>query len=191
MVRSGTFTGTPSDEGKRAVAQDAERRGIGSAAVTYRLRDWLISRQRYWGTPIPIIHCPSCGLVPVPDDQLPVVLPYDVDFKPGGGSPLAAKRDFIETTCPTCGGVAERDADTMDTFVDSSWYMYRYLDPTIATAFMNEAVARCWLPVTRYTGGIEHAILHLLYARFVCKALATAGILTPTNPSRPCSIRAR
>jgi len=172
MVRSGRFTGLSSDEGKRAVTEEAERRHIGAAAVTYRLRDWLISRQRYWGTPIPIVHCPKCGPVPVPEDQLPVELPYDVEFTPDGGSPLARKRDFIETTCPKCSGTAERDADTMDTFVDSSWYMYRYPDPKDSQHFMNTDVARKWLPVTRYTGGIEHAILHLLYARFVCKALA-------------------
>ena len=182
MVRSGALSGTPSEEGKRAIAQEAERRGIGAASVTYRLRDWLISRQRYWGTPIPIIHCPKCGPVAVPDEQLPVELPYDVEFTPDGGSPLARKRDFIETTCPKCSGPAERDADTMDTFVDSSWYVYRYPDPNDSTRFMNEAIARKWLPVTRYTGGIEHAILHLLYARFVCKALADMGALWFREP---------
>ena len=182
MVRSGRFSGLASGEGQRAIADDAKDRGIGAAAVTYRLRDWLISRQRYWGTPIPIIHCPACGIVPVPEDQLPVELPYDVEFTPDGGSPLARKRSFIETTCPTCSGPAERDADTMDTFVDSSWYIYRYPDPKTDSAFMNEAVARKWLPVTRYTGGIEHAILHLLYARFVCKALADMGHLWFREP---------
>ena len=182
MVRSGRFSGLPSDEGTRAVADDAKARGIGAASVTYRLRDWLISRQRYWGTPIPIVHCPACGIVPVPEEQLPVELPYDVEFTPDGGSPLARNRSFIETTCPACSGPAERDADTMDTFVDSSWYIYRYPDPKIDSAFMNEAVARKWLPVTRYTGGIEHAILHLLYARFVCKALADMGHLWFREP---------
>jgi len=182
MVRSGRFSGLASGDGIRAIDADAAERGIGATSVTYRLRDWLISRQRYWGTPIPIVHCPACGIVPVPEDQLPVELPYDVEFTPDGGSPLARKRDFIETTCPTCSGPAERDADTMDTFVDSSWYIYRYLDPKIDTAFMNEAVARKWLPVTRYTGGIEHAILHLLYARFMCKALADMGYLWFREP---------
>ena len=182
MVRSGRFSGMTSEEGKRAVAEDAKERGIGGPSVTYRLRDWLISRQRYWGTPIPIVHCSSCGIVPVPEDQLPVELPYDVEFTPDGGSPLARKRSFIETTCPSCSGPAEREADTMDTFVDSSWYIYRYPDPRIDTAFMNEAVAKKWLPVTRYTGGIEHAILHLLYARFVCKALADLGHLWFREP---------
>ncbi|HEX4743656.1 MAG TPA: leucine--tRNA ligase [Candidatus Limnocylindria bacterium] len=182
MVRSGGFTGLSSEEGKQAIAKDAERRHIGGASVTYRLRDWLISRQRYWGTPIPIIHCPACGTVPVPDDQLPVELPYDVEITPDGGSPLARKRDFIETTCPQCSGPAERDADTMDTFVDSSWYMYRYPDPNDSRRFMNPEIARKWLPVTRYTGGIEHAILHLLYARFICKALADMGELWFREP---------
>ncbi len=182
MVRSGPFTGQPNEEGKKTVAAEAKRRGIGAASVTYRLRDWLISRQRYWGTPIPIIHCPACGPVAVPYDQLPVELPYDVEFTPGGGSPLARKREFIETTCPKCAGKAERDADTMDTFVDSSWYVYRYPDPNDSTHFMNMEVASKWLPVTRYTGGIEHAILHLLYARFVCKALADMGELWFREP---------
>ena len=182
MVRSGPFTGLPNEEGKQAVAAEAEKRGIGAPSVTYRLRDWLISRQRYWGTPIPIVHCPACGIVPVPLDQLPVELPYDVEFTLGGGSPLARKRDFIETTCPKCAGKAEREADTMDTFVDSSWYIYRYPDPKDSQHFMNREVAAKWLPVTRYTGGIEHAILHLLYARFVCKALADMGELWFREP---------
>ena len=182
MVRSGAQSGLSSDDGKRAIADEAKRRGIGAASVIYRLRDWLISRQRYWGTPIPIIHCAACGAVPVPYDQLPVELPYDVEFTPGGGSPLARKREFIETTCPKCAGPAERDPDTMDTFVDSSWYIYRYPDPNDSQHFMNKEVASKWLPVTRYTGGIEHAILHLLYARFVCKALADMGELWFREP---------
>ncbi|HVE71853.1 MAG TPA: leucine--tRNA ligase [Thermoanaerobaculia bacterium] len=182
MVRSGPHSGTQSETGKTRVTEEARSRRIGDSSVTYRLRDWLISRQRYWGTPIPIVHCPTCGAVPVPYDQLPVELPYDVEFTPGGGSPLGRKRDFIETTCPRCGGAAERDPDTMDTFVDSSWYVFRYPDPTIDSAFMNDVAARKWLPVSRYTGGIEHAILHLLYARFVTKALADMGYLWFREP---------
>ena len=183
MVRSGPFAGTRSEEGKGAVAEEARRRGVGAPAVTYRLRDWLISRQRYWGTPIPIVYCDSCGQVPVPYDQLPIVLPRDVEFTGRGGSPLAHVASFVNTTCPRCGKPAKRDTDTMDTFVDSSWYMYRYLDPKIDTAFMNKAVGRRWLPVAQYTGGIEHAILHLLYMRFVCKALRDLGELWFDEPA--------
>ncbi|MBI3522276.1 MAG: leucine--tRNA ligase [Chloroflexi bacterium] len=175
LVRSGAFTGLANDEAKRKIAADAKARGIGNAAVTYRLRDWLISRQRYWGTPIPIIYCPTCGTVPVPEKDLPVVLPRDVQFTGRGGSPLASVAAFVNTTCPKCGGAAKRDTDTMDTFVDSSWYVYRYPDPKFDRFFMNVGVAKKWLPVRRYTGGIEHAILHLLYARFVCKALRDLG----------------
>ncbi len=182
MVRSGRFDGVSSEDGKRAVAAEAKRRGIGEAAVTYRLRDWLISRQRYWGTPIPIVYCERCGVVPVPEDQLPVVLPRNATFTGRGGSPLASLPEFVNTLCPKCDGPAKRDTDTMDTFVDSSWYVYRYPDPKIDTRFMNESVARRWLPVARYTGGIEHAILHLLYARFVCKALRDLGYLWFDEP---------
>jgi leucyl-tRNA synthetase len=182
MVRSGPFTGTPSEAGKRAVAADAKKRGIGGPSVTYRLRDWLISRQRYWGTPIPIVHCDTDGAVPVPYDQLPVELPRDVEFTGRGGSPLARVESFVNTTCPKCGKPAHRDTDTMDTFVDSSWYMYRYVDPKIDTAFMNKAIGRKWLPVKQYTGGVEHAILHLLYMRFMTKALRDLGELWFDEP---------
>ncbi|HEV8229614.1 MAG TPA: leucine--tRNA ligase [Candidatus Limnocylindria bacterium] len=175
MVRSGPFSGTRSEAGKPAVATEAKRRGIGGPSVTYRLRDWLISRQRYWGTPIPIVHCEECGAVPVPYDQLPVELPRDVEFTGRGGSPLAHVASFVNTTCPRCGKPAHRDTDTMDTFVDSSWYMYRYVDPKIDTAFMNKEIGRKWLPVQQYTGGVEHAILHLLYMRFMTKALRDLG----------------
>src|SRR6266545_3743837 len=182
MVRSGPFTGTRSEAGKQSVAEDARRRGIGKPAVTYRLRDWLISRQRYWGTPIPIVHCDTDGAVPVPYDQLPVELPRDVEFTGRGGSPLAHVPAFVNTTCPKCGKPARRDTDTMDTFVDSSWYMFRYVDPKIDTAFMNKAVGRKWLPVKQYTGGVEHAILHLLYMRFMTKALRDLGELPFDEP---------
>src|SRR5207247_7503462 len=136
MVRSGPFAGVRSEEGKKKVAEEAKKRGIGGPSVTYRLRDWLISRQRYWGTPIPIVHCPTDGAVPVPYDQLPVELPRDVEFTGRGGSPLAHVPAFVNTTCPKCGKPARRDTDTMDTFVDSSWYMYPYVDPKIHTAFL-------------------------------------------------------
>jgi leucyl-tRNA synthetase len=182
MVRSGTFSGTRSEVGKTSVAAEAKKRGIGGSSVTYRLRDWLISRQRYWGTPIPIVHCDTCGAVPVPYEQLPIELPRDVEFTGRGGSPLARVESFVNTTCPKCGKAARRDTDTMDTFVDSSWYMYRYVDPKIDTAFMDKDLGRKWLPVKQYTGGVEHAILHLLYMRFVTKALRDLGELWFDEP---------
>jgi leucyl-tRNA synthetase len=182
MINSGPFDGTPSAEGKQRVAAMAKEQGWGDRAVTYRLRDWLISRQRYWGTPIPIIHCPSCGMVPVPDEQLPVELPEDVDFQPHGESPLARHAGFINTTCPKCGGAAKRDADTMDTFVDSSWYMWRYPNPRYTESFADPEANRRWSPVDQYTGGAEHAVLHLLYARFVTKALRDLGYLWFDEP---------
>ena len=184
MVRSGPFTGRASDDGKTAVAAEATKRGIGGPAVTYRLRDWLISRQRYWGTPIPVIYCDTDGAVPVPYADLPVVLPRDARFDPEGGNPLARVESFVNTTCPRCGKAARRETDTMDTFMDSSWYMYRYVDPKIETAFLNKEVGRRWLPVDMYAGGIEHAILHLLYMRFVCKALRDLGELWFDEPAR-------
>ena len=183
MVRSGPFTGTSSLAGKKAIAAEAKKRGIGGPSVIYRLRDWLISRQRYWGTPIPIVHCETDGAVPVPFDQLPVELPRNVEFTGRGGSPLAHVPDFVNTTCPKCGKPARRDTDTMDTFVDSSWYMYRYVDPKIDTAFMNKELGKKWLPVHQYTGGVEHAILHLLYMRFITKALRDLGELWFAEPA--------
>ncbi len=183
IVRSGPFTGKRGEEGKKAVADEAKRRGIGGPSVTYRLRDWLISRQRYWGTPIPIMYCEHCGTVPVPYEQLPVVLPRDVEFTGRGGSPLTHVRSFVDTTCPKCGEPARRDTDTMDTFVDSSWYMYRYVDPKYDKAFMNKDLGKKWLPVQQYTGGVEHAILHLLYMRFMAKALSDLGELWFDEPA--------
>ena len=183
LVRSGPFTGRRSEDAKAAIAEDAKRRGIGGASVTYRLRDWLISRQRYWGTPIPIVYCQTDGVVPVPYDQLPVVLPRDAEFSYEGGNPLARVEAFVKTTCPKCGKPARRETDTLDTFMDSSWYMYRYVDPKIATVFMNKAIGKEWLPVDQYTGGIEHAILHLLYMRFVCKGLRDIGELWFDEPA--------
>jgi leucyl-tRNA synthetase len=177
MVHSGPFDGLPSEEGKRAVAALAKENGWGEAAVTYRLRDWLISRQRYWGTPIPIVHCPEHGTVGAPEDQLPILLPEDVDFQPRGESPLARHPGFVNTTCPRCGRAAKRETDTMDTFVDSAWYMWRYPNPRYANGFADPEANRRWSPVDQYTGGAEHAVLHLLYARFFTKALRDLGLL--------------
>ncbi|MDQ4005873.1 MAG: leucine--tRNA ligase [Actinomycetota bacterium] len=182
MVESGPFDGTPSPEGIPKVIRWLEEQGKGRGAVSYRLRDWLISRQRYWGCPIPIIHCPTDGEVPVPEDQLPVELPHDVDFAPKGVSPLAAHEGFVNVSCPRCGRAAKRDTDTMDTFVDSSWYYFRYLSPNDDTrAFDPEAVEE-WMPVDQYTGGIEHAILHLLYSRFFTKVLNDMGMVPFREP---------
>jgi leucyl-tRNA synthetase len=177
MVNSGPFDDTPSEEGKARVTAWLEERGMGRAAVTYRLRDWLISRQRYWGTPIPIIHCENCGTVPVPEEDLPVLLPEDAEFMPTGESPLKRDPGFYSAECPRCGGPATRETDTMDTFVDSSWYWYRYLSPHYGEGPFDPQRGEKWLPVDLYTGGIEHAILHLLYARFWTKVMRDLGLL--------------
>jgi leucyl-tRNA synthetase len=182
MVNSGPFDGERSPESIAKVAAWLESEGRGRPTVTFRLRDWLISRQRYWGAPIPIVHCERCGEVAVPDDQLPVLLPEEVDFQPGGESPLARHPTWSATTCPSCGGDARRDTDTMDTFVDSSWYFYRYCSPGYEDGpFRAEDVER-WMPVGQYTGGVEHAILHLLYSRFFCKVLFDLGMVSFVEP---------
>jgi leucyl-tRNA synthetase len=182
MVNSGPFDGVRSPEGIPHVIAWLEQQGKGRAAISFRLRDWLISRQRYWGAPIPIIHCPACGEVPVPDEDLPVLLPDDVDFRPGGESPLARHEAFVNVTCPRCAGAARRDTDTMDTFVDSSWYFFRYCSPHEDTRpFDPEAVA-LWMPVGQYTGGVEHAILHLLYSRFLTKVLHDMDLVSFVEP---------
>jgi len=155
---------------------------LGKAKVNYRLRDWLISRQRYWGTPIPIIHCESCGEVPVPYENLPVELPYEVEFKHDGGSPLAGNSDFVNTTCPKCGKPAKREVDTMDTFVDSSWYYLRYLNPKVSDKIFDSDLADKWTPVDTYVGGAEHATMHLLYARFIHKFLRDLGLINSDEP---------
>jgi len=181
-VDSGPFSGLPNRESVARMTAYAEEQGFGKAMVHFRLRDWLISRQRYWGAPIPIVHCPSCGTVPVPESDLPVRLPEDVEFKPTGESPLTASDAFMQTTCPRCGEAARRESDTMDTFVDSSWYFLRYLSPHDETQAFDPALCNRWLPVDQYIGGVEHAILHLLYARFFTKALHDFGLLGFDEP---------
>ncbi|HET9919007.1 MAG TPA: leucine--tRNA ligase [Ktedonobacteraceae bacterium] len=182
MVNSGTFNGTPTDEAIAKVTRYLEEQGVGKFMVTYRLRDWLISRQRYWGAPIPIVYCPEHGTVPVPEEQLPVWLPDNVQFKSTGESPLRYEPEFVNTTCPICGGPATREADTMDTFICSSWYFLRYADPhNSEQAWSMEEMTR-WLPVDQYVGGAEHAVMHLLYARFFVKALRDMGYLNFNEP---------
>jgi len=182
MVNSGEFNGLRSDDGIIKVIKYLEENNFGKGKINYRLRDWLISRQRYWGTPIPIINCPKCGEVPVEEIDLPVVLPYDVDFKLGGESPLARNEKFINVKCPSCGSDAKRDPDTMDTFVDSSWYYLRYLNPKISISAFDENLAKKWTPVDMYVGGAEHAVMHLLYARFFHKFLRDIGMVNSDEP---------
>ncbi|HEY6541881.1 MAG TPA: leucine--tRNA ligase [Ktedonobacteraceae bacterium] len=182
MVNSGPFNGTPADEAIAQVTRYIEEQGIGKFTVSYRLRDWLISRQRYWGAPIPIVYCPTHGIVPVPEDQLPVILPEHVQFKPTGESPLRYEPDFYNTTCPVCGGPATRETDTLDTFMCSSWYFLRYADPHNEEQAWSEAALERWLPVDQYIGGAEHAVMHLLYARFFIKALRDMGHLHFDEP---------
>ena len=181
LVASGPFTGMESEAAKQAIITNAEEKGFGRAQVTYRLRDWGISRQRYWGAPIPVIHCPACGIVPVPAEQLPVVLP-GTDREGGSHAPLHQQEEFIATTCPKCGGAARRETDTMDTFVESSWYFARYTCPDCATSPLDATQAQYWLPVDQYIGGVEHAILHLLYSRFFTKILRDLGYLSIDEP---------
>jgi leucyl-tRNA synthetase len=183
-VNSGPLDGLGKTEAIEAITKVLVERGTGGPAVNYRLRDWLISRQRFWGTPIPIVHCPECGEVPVPLEQLPVELPSaaGLDLKPKGTSPLGAAEDWVRTTCPRCGEAARRDTDTMDTFVDSSWYYLRFVDPTDATRAFDPEKVREWLPVDQYVGGVTHAILHLLYSRFFTKVLFDMGLLDFNEP---------
>jgi leucyl-tRNA synthetase len=182
LINSGEFSGMAAPDGAAAIIARLEADGHGTGTIAYRLRDWLLSRQRYWGCPIPVVHCKNCGIVAVPDDQLPVILPDIKDFAPRGRSPLAAAEDWVRTQCPACGAPASRETDTMDTFVDSSWYYMRYADPHNDTAPFSREAVDAWLPVDQYIGGVEHAILHLMYARFFTKALYDLGYVGFTEP---------
>jgi leucyl-tRNA synthetase len=182
LVNSGDFSGTKADEAIGSIISWLQSEGLGEASIHYRLRDWLLSRQRYWGCPIPIVYCDECGIVAVPEDQLPVELPEIEDYAPKGRSPLATAEDWVATKCPRCDGPARRETDTMDTFVDSSWYFIRYLDPQNSERAWDRAVADHWMPVDQYIGGVEHAILHLMYARFFVKALTDLDELAVQEP---------
>lgn len=182
-VNSGPYSGLTTEAAMEKMAADAEAGGFGKKETIYRLRDWGISRQRYWGTPIPVIYCPKDGMVPVPDTDLPVVLPANPKLTGEGESPLATDPDFVNVKCPKCGGPARRETDTMDTFVDSSWYFYRYCDPKNETAPYDAAKVRYWFPIDQYIGGITHAILHLLYSRFWCKVMRDIGLIEHSEPA--------
>ena len=182
LVNSGLISGLTPPKAIERISDEIERLGIGKKTVRYRLRDWLISRQRYWGTPIPIIYCPKCGLVPVPEKDLPVELPVDVEFTGREGNPLSRHEAFVNVNCPQCGSKSRRETDTMDTFVDSSWYYARFLSAHDDTRIFDTKLANRWLPVDQYIGGIEHAILHLLYARFICRALHDLGLIAHEEP---------
>jgi len=183
MVNSGQFTGLPSPEGKEKIADWLEERKVGVRTVQYRLRDWLISRQRYWGTPIPMLYCDKDGIVPVPYEDLPVLLPEDAEFRPTGESPLLINESFVNATCPRCGGPARRETDTMDTFMDSSWYFLRYTDPHYdAPPGFDPEKAAYWMPVDQYMGGVEHAVMHLLYSRFFMRVLRDLGLTEYSEP---------
>ena len=182
QINSGPFSGLPNTVAKERIADYLEEQGIGHRAVNYRLRDWLVSRQRYWGTPIPIVYCEACGAVPVPEDQLPVLLPEVPDYTPGGRSPLENVPEFVNTVCPQCGTPAQREVDTLATFVDSSWYYLRYPSPHYGDGPFDPEAVSYWLPVDKYVGGIEHATLHLLYARFITKVLYDMGLVNFEEP---------
>jgi leucyl-tRNA synthetase len=182
MVNSGEFNGLPSEQGYKAICALLEEKGWGKQTVIYRLRDWLISRQRYWGAPIPMVYCDKCGIVPLPEEDLPVLLPPDAEFKPTGESPLKYCQSFVNTTCPKCSGPARRETDTMDTFMCSSWYFLRYTSPKTRDIPFDTAKVKYWLPVDLYTGGAEHAVMHLFYTRFFMKALRDMGLVDFDEP---------
>jgi leucyl-tRNA synthetase len=182
LVNSGRYNTMSAPDAMRAIVADLEAKGLGRPAVTYRLRDWLISRQRYWGTPFPIVYCETDGIVPVPDDQLPVLLPETADYQGSGVSPLTHDESFLATSCPRCGGPARRETDTMDTFIDSSWYWFRFLSPRKDDGPLDRAMVDAWTPVPQYTGGAEHAVMHLLYSRFFTKAMADCGLVGHREP---------
>jgi len=182
MVNSAGYEGMTNAKAGRAIVEALQADDLGESAVQYRVRDWLVSRQRYWGCPIPIVHCDECGIVPVPEAELPVLLPDIEDYAPKGVSPLAAATSWVEVACPSCGGPGRRETDTLDTFIDSSWYYLRYCDPDNVTAPFSEHAIEAWMPVDQYIGGVEHAILHLLYSRFLCKALTDIGVLSLSEP---------
>jgi leucyl-tRNA synthetase len=182
VENSGEFSKLTSEDARARMSAKARREGFGEKAITFRIKDWGVSRQRYWGTPIPVIHCPKDGIVPVPEDQLPVVLPTDVEITGTGRSPLENVPDFLNTTCPKCGGPARRETDTMDTFVDSSWYFYRYCDAHNHKAPFDSAKIAYWFPIDQYIGGVEHAILHLIYSRFWTKMMRDIGIISNDEP---------
>ena len=182
MVNSAKFDGMQSSDAKEAIADFLEEQGKGAKTVNYRLRDWGISRQRYWGNPIPVIYCADCGVVPVPEKDLPVVLPKDVAFSGEGGSPLARMEAFVNCSCPACGKAARRETDTMDTFVQSSWYFLRYCSPDFKDGILDRDAVDHWMSVDQYIGGIEHAVLHLLYARFFTKVMRDLGHVSADEP---------
>jgi leucyl-tRNA synthetase len=182
LVNSGPYSGLECQEAIERMTRDAEAKGFGRGTVQFRIKDWGISRQRYWGTPIPIVYCEKDGVVPVPEKELPVILPKDVKLTGEGQSPLARSPEFVNTNCPKCGSPARRETDTMDTFVDSSWYFYRYTDPRISSAMINQDAVRYWFPVDQYIGGIEHAILHLIYMRFFTKVMQDIGMVDFPEP---------
>jgi len=182
LVNSAEFDGMPAEEAKKAIVDKLHHDGLGAPAVSHRLRDWSFGRQRYWGCPIPIIHCPDCGEVPVPDDQLPLLLPEVEDYRPKGMPPLASNAEWLNVDCPRCGGPAKREADTMDTFVDSSWYFLRYVDPHNSEAPFDRRLIDHWCPIDHYIGGIDHATGHLLYSRFFVKVMNEMGMLGFREP---------
>ncbi|HTX33728.1 MAG TPA: leucine--tRNA ligase [Bryobacteraceae bacterium] len=184
VENSGPWSGLPSEEARRRMAAYAEEHGFGKAAVTFRIKDWGISRQRYWGTPIPVIYCPQCGMVPVPEDQLPVLLPDRIEITGTGRSPLENVPEFVNVACPRCGGPARRETDTMDTFIDSSWYFYRYCDPHNSQMPFDPAKIAYWFEIDQYIGGVEHAILHLIYSRFFTKMMRDIGLISNSEPVR-------